>query len=306
MPGYLHSYSRFQALYEKPISIDGNAEALARLSSLIAPFLLRRLKKDVLKELPPKFDSRMSTEMTDEQKKIYVAQLTLAKREVAEELAVNGAERGRIRILSILTRLRQICCHPASFMPEYTGDSGKMQLLAEIVEDALESGHRLLVFSQFTSILAIIRTWADAQGIPYAYLDGSTPVGERSDLVRRFNAGAGSIFLISLKAGGTGLNLTGADMVVHFDPWWNPAVEDQATDRAYRIGQKQSVQVIKLISKGTIEEKVIEMQQRKKGLIDSILRPGETFLSRLTEDEILDLFEIRETVANKKASAISP
>ena len=306
MPGYLHSYSRFQVLYEKPISVDGNAEALARLSSLIAPFLLRRLKKDVLKELPPKFDSRMSTEMTDDQKKIYVAQLTLAKREVAEELAMNGAERGRIRILSILTRLRQICCHPASFMPEYTGDSGKMQLLAEIVEDALESGHRLLVFSQFTSILAIIRTWADAQGIPYAYLDGSTPVGERSDLVRRFNAGAGSIFLISLKAGGTGLNLTGADMVVHFDPWWNPAVEDQATDRAYRIGQKQSVQVIKLISKGTIEEKVIEMQQRKKGLIDAILRPGETFLSRLTEDEILDLFEIRDTVAKKDASAISP
>ncbi len=298
MPGYLHSYSRFQSLYERPIAAEGNMEALERLSAQIAPFVLRRLKKDVLKELPPKFESRMSVEMTEEQKKIYVAQLALARREVAEELAANGAERGRIRILSVLVRLRQICCHPASFLPDYTGDSGKMQLLSEIVEDALESGHRLLVFSQFTSILSIIRAWADAQGIPYAYLDGSTPVGERSDLVRRFNAGTGSIFLISLKAGGTGLNLTGADMVVHFDPWWNPAVEDQATDRAYRIGQKQSVQVIKLISKGTIEEKVIEMQQRKKGLVDAILRPGETFLSRLSEEEIRDLFDIRETPAS--------
>ena len=290
MPGFLLSLSRFQALYARPIA-EGDAAALQRLSALIAPFVLRRMKKDVLKELPPKFESRMSCEMTEDQKKVYLAQLALARREVREELEANGLERGRIRILSILVRLRQICCHPASFLPDYAGESGKMQLLAEIVGEALESGHRLLVFSQFTSILSILRAWADGQGIACQYLDGSTPVAERADLVRRFNAGDGALFLISLKAGGTGLNLTGADMVVHFDPWWNPAVEDQATDRAYRIGQKQSVQVIKLIAKGTVEEKVIEMQQRKKGLADAILKPGETFLSRLSEDELLALFE---------------
>ena len=290
MPGYLYTYSRFSARYERPIAIEGDAGALGRLSAQIAPFLLRRMKSDVLKELPPKFESRMSAEMTDDQKALYIAQLALARREVAEELAVNGVDRGRIRILSILTRLRQICCHPASFLPDYKGESGKMQLLWEIVEDALEAGHRLLVFSQFTTILHIIRDWAEGQGIPYSYLDGNTPIGERADLVQRFNSGDGAVFLISLKAGGTGLNLTGADMVVHFDPWWNPAVEEQATDRAYRIGQKQSVQVIKLIAKGTVEEKVIAMQQRKKGLVDALIRPGETFLSRLTEEEILDLF----------------
>ena len=167
-----------------------------------------------------------------------------------------------------------------------------MELLEEIIREALDSGHRLLLFSQFTTMLHIIKGRLDSMGVSYKYLDGSTEVKTRGELVKQFNDGDGEVFLISLKAGGTGLNLTGADMVIHFDPWWNPAVEDQATDRAHRIGQQNTVHVMKFVTQGTIEEKILNLQDRKKKLIDSVIQPGDTLVSKLSEDEIRELFEL--------------
>ncbi|MFZ5354522.1 MAG: SNF2 helicase associated domain-containing protein [Bacillota bacterium] len=292
LPGYLLTHSKFVEKYEKPIIRENNREVLERLSSQISPFIMRRLKRDVLKELPDKIETRMIAELSEEQKRIYLAYLQQAKSEVAIELKEHGFDKSHIKILSILTRLRQICCHPSMFIDSYDGGSGKLELLEEIIEEALEGNHRILIFSQFTSMLKIIREWLKTRNIEHLYLDGSTPVQQRSEMVKAFNNGTGSVFLISLKAGGTGLNLTGADMVIHFDPWWNPAVEDQATDRAHRIGQKNVVQVVKLITKGTIEEKVYELQQKKKDMIQALIQPGETFISKLSEDEVRSLFDI--------------
>lgn len=292
MPGYLLSHNKFTARFETPIIKSGDQNALKELGRHIQPFILRRLKKEVLKELPEKIESKMTNEMTAEQKKIYTAFLLKAKKEFEQELAENGFENSRIKILAILTRLRQVCCHPGLFLEDYQGGSGKLEMLLELLEDAVKGGHRILVFSQFTSMLALIRNELEKVKVKYHYLDGSTAAEERLSLVNAFNGGDKEIFLISLKAGGTGLNLTGADMVVHFDPWWNPAVEDQATDRAYRIGQKNTVQVFKLITKDTIEEKIFELQQKKKELIDAVIKPGENFLTKMTEEEIRKLFEV--------------
>ena len=187
--------------------------------------------------------------------------------------------------------MRQIACDPSLFLEDYDGGSGKLDMLEEVVSDAIEAGHRMLIFSQFTTMLAHIGERLQKNSVDYLYLDGSTPSLERIRLVKEFNAGRGSAFLISLKAGGTGLNLTGADMVIHFDPWWNPAVEDQATDRAYRLGQRNNVQVLKFITKDTIEEKIYQLQEKKKSLIDHMIQPGENFLSKLTNEEIAALFE---------------
>ncbi len=211
---------------------------------------------------------------------------------MAIEFKNKGVNRSAIKVLAALTRLRQICCHPSTFIDDYTGDSGKLQLLLELVTDAVESGHRILIFSGFTSMLSMIRDLLDQYTISNYYLDGSTSPENRRDMVHNFNSGDTSVFLISLKAGGTGLNLTGADMVIHYDPWWNPAVEDQATDRAYRIGQNKSVQVFKLITAGTIEERIYQLQQRKKSMIDAVIKPGETLLTKLGEEEIRALFDM--------------
>lgn len=292
MPGYLLSCQKFINKYERPIVKDQDERALKELQKQIAPFILRRMKRDVLQELPPKIESKALIDLTEEQKKIYLAYLQKAKGEIEEAIATRGFEKSRIKILSILTRLRQICCHPAIFLENYKGDSGKLIYLREMMKDAVKSGHRILLFSQFTSMLEIIRNYLDREEITYFYLDGSTKTEERGQMVLAFNRGEGDVFLISLKAGGTGLNLTGADMVIHYDPWWNPAVEEQATDRAYRIGQKNSVQVIKLITKGTIEEKIYELQQKKKAVIDSVIKPGETMLSKMTAQEVRELFSM--------------
>lgn len=291
MPGYLFSHTKFIKKFESPIMKNQDKQKLKELSRQIAPFVLRRMKEDVLKELPQKIESKMTAELTPEQKKIYMAYLHQAKGEIAKEIAEKGFEKSHIKILSVLTRLRQICCHPSLFIENYRGESGKMLLLQEVLEDAIESGHRILLFSQFTSMLHIIKKHLDSQNIQYFYLDGSTEAKVRGETVRNFNEGERDVFLISLKAGGTGLNLTGADMVIHFDPWWNPAVEDQATDRAYRIGQKNAVQVMKFITRGTIEEKIYALQQKKKEMIESIIQPGETLLTKMSEEEIKALFE---------------
>ena len=304
MPGYLGNHRQFKQHYEIPIvrerelaagdTSEPSAHAQRELIDLrrrIQPFVLRRLKKDVLTELPDKVETRLLNEMTTKQAKVYKAYFLQSQKEFAQTLAEHGFNEGRLRILAILTRLRQIACDPSLFLESWEGGSGKLDQLVELVTEALAGGHRLLIFSQFTQMLARIRARLATEGLTCSYLDGSTPAQERLELVKAFNAGGAPIFLISLKAGGTGLNLTGADMVIHFDPWWNPAVEDQATDRAYRLGQEHKVQVVKLITKGTVEEKIYALQAKKKNLIDQMIQPGGSFLSKLSEAEIRSLFQ---------------
>ncbi len=289
MPGYLNSHSKFVELFEKPI-LKEDKEALKDLHDHITPFILRRMKKDVLTELPDKYETKMLTELSEEQKLIYLSYLESIRGELNSEIDEKGIEKSHIRILAALTRLRQICCHPSTFLENYQGGSGKLDLLMEVIPDAIANDHRILVFSQFTSMLKIVENELKDMNIPYFYLEGSTPTEDRNDYVKRFNGGEGKVFLISLKAGGTGLNLTGADTVIHYDPWWNPAVEDQATDRAYRIGQQNKVHVMKLITKGTIEEKIFKLQRKKKELSDSIISSKEVFINTLTREELEELF----------------
>ena len=225
-----------------------------------------------------------------DQKKIYLSFLESFRGELGDDFGFANMGHARFQILAALTRLRQICCHPGTFLDNYEGESGKLELFMQILPDLISNGHRILVFSQFTSMLEIIQKVLDEQKYDYFYMEGSTKVTDRNDYVKRFNAGEGQLFLISLKAGGTGLNLTGADTVIHFDPWWNPAVEDQATDRAHRIGQKNSVQVIKLITKGTIEEKIYKLQKKKKELSDSVIESKEVFINSLSKEELEELF----------------
>lgn len=291
MPGFLYTQQKFHERFVKPIIMDKDSEAGEDLSRHIRPFILRRMKKDVLKELPDKIENIVTCEMTKAQRDIYNAVLIQARREIEESIDEMGFERSQLQILTALTRLRQICCHPASFIEDYDGGSGKLDLLCELLDENLALGHRVLLFSQFTSILDIIEKELAKKGLSYFYLSGQTPAEERASMVSRFNGGEGDVFLLSLKAGGTGLTLTGADMVIHFDPWWNPAVEEQATDRAYRIGQKKAVHVFKLITRDTIEEKILLLQKKKKELIDMVIKPGETLLHKLTMDEIKQLFE---------------
>lgn len=289
MPGFFGRYRQFEECYEKPILRDHDSVQMQKLRRKIRPFVLRRMKKEVLTELPDKIETRRMAEMGAKQRKIYESYLARIQMELAgdEENTPGG---NRMQVLAALTRLRQICCHPATFASNYHGGSGKLDMLMEQLPDILEGGHSVIVFSQFTSMLSIIAHELKQRNIPFFYLAGSTSAQERKREVKEFNRGEVKVFLISLKAGGTGLNLTGADTVIHFDPWWNPAVEDQATDRAYRIGQKKKVQVIKYVMKDSIEEKIYELQKRKKQLSDQLIQAGESFVTQLTMEEIKELF----------------
>ena len=289
MPDYLGSHMKFVEMYEKPIMKEDKT-ALEELNQHIAPFILRRMKKDVLTELPDKYETKMLTNLSEEQKLVYLSFLENIRGEIHSEIEEYGIDKSRMKILAALTRLRQICCHPSTFLEDYHGGSGKLDLLMELIPEAIANEHRVLVFSQFTSMLKIIEKELLELDIPYFYLEGSTPTEERNEYVKRFNAGERKVFLISLKAGGTGLNLTGADTVIHYDPWWNPAVEEQATDRAYRIGQQNKVHVIKLITKGTIEEKIYKLQRKKKELSDSVISSKEVFINTLSREELEELF----------------
>ncbi len=289
MPNFLMTHSKFATRYEKPI-INGDKEVLESLNMRISPFIMRRMKKDVLKELPGKLEEKIVTPMSEEQRNVYLSYMNEIRGDIFGQIEKVGVEGSKMKILAALTRLRQICCHPSTFLENYNGGSGKLDLLMQQIDNAIANEHRTLVFSQFTGMLEIIGKELQNRGIKYFYLDGSTPPQERLDMAKRFNNGENDIFLISLKAGGTGLNLIGADTVIHYDPWWNPAVEDQATDRAYRIGQTQNVYVLKLLTKGTIEEKIYKLQQKKKELSDSCLTGGEVFLSKLTREELEDIF----------------
>lgn len=291
MPGYLHGYTKFRRELERPIVAKQDVEASKKLEKYIRPFIIRRLKTDVLEELPEKIESNIFVELTQEQKQVYTTYLEQAKSEIDEEISNNGFNNSRIKILAVLTRLRQICCDPKLFIESYNGGSSKLELLDELLDELIEGGHRVLIFSQFTSMLAGISKLIKHKGLDHFYLDGSTDVSIRHNLVNDFNNGDCPIFLISLKAGGTGLNLTGADTVIHFDPWWNPAVEMQATDRAYRIGQEKVVHAMKIITKGTIEEKICELQAKKKKLFDDVIKPGEKMISKMNADDIRDLFD---------------
>ena len=284
LPGYLPRYTEFLRRWGE----GQNADDLRRR---IRPFLMRRVKGDVLGELPEKMESVLVAELPPEQRRVYDAALLQKRERVDQILKDRGLSRGRAEVLSAITELRQICCHPALCLPDYNGVSGKLELLMDVLPGALAAGRRALVFSQFTSMLHLIEKRLNLEGIPYLYLDGETPAAQRLDLTKRFNEGEANVFLISLKAGGTGLNLTGADLVIHYDPWWNPTAEEQATGRAHRIGQTKKVEVLRLVVHHSIEEQVLKMSDRKRRLFDKLITPGEEMPTRLTEKDILSLFD---------------
>lgn len=292
MPGYLFSYRKFKELYEIPIVKNNDEQAMKKLKMLIEPFILRRIKREVLTELPDKTVTILNNEMNEEQQKIYITYLNRARAELKEEIDVKGIENSNIKILALLTRLRQICCHPSLFLDNYKGEVSKLNQCIEIVKDAILSGHKILLFSGYTSMFDIIEKELKKENINYFKLTGQTKVNNRLELVEEFNNNPEvKVFLISLKAGGTGLNLIGADMVIHYDPWWNISAENQATDRTYRIGQKNNVQVYKLITKNSIEEKIYELQEKKAKLIDNVLDTKTSFINKLSKDDIMRLFE---------------
>lgn len=292
MPGYLFTYKKFKTNYEMPITREHDEKILNKLKMIIEPFVLRRTKKEVLKELPDKTTIILNNEMQEEQEKIYLSYLAQARDELREEIEDKGFEQSRIKILALLTRLRQICCHPSLFISNYKEGSGKLNQCIELVKESVQSGHKMLLFSGYTSMFEIIEQALKQEGIKYLKLTGKTNVKDRFDLIENFNSDENiKVFLISLKAGGTGINLTSADMVIHYDPWWNLSVENQATDRTHRIGQTKKVQVYKLITKNSIEEKIYDLQQRKKELIDNMLSTDTKFINKLSKEDIMGLFE---------------
>lgn len=289
MPGYLFTKERFR---ERFILDESN---LSELKSLITPFILRRLKEEVLSELPEKLEKKYLVEMKGKQKQLYSFYVNAIKNQLNENKSSEKSGRDKINLFAYLTKLREICLDPSLVVPDYKGGSSKLTVVREIVKDASESGKKILLFSQFTSVLQKIEEDFKKEDISYLYLDGGTSAKDRVERVKKFNDDSNiKVFLISLKAGGVGLNLTSASVVIHFDPWWNPSVEDQATDRVHRFGQENKVEVIKLVAKDTIEEKIVLMQEDKRELIQSLM-DGKTMdgkgLKRLTEEEISKLFE---------------
>ena len=290
MPGFLYPYAYFRSELEQPIVENKDQIAATRLQQLVRPFIMRRLKTDVLKELPDKLEHAVYAQMTDEQNKLYTAN-TLKLQKDLEQQSDNMFKTSKIQILAELTKLRQLCCDPSLIYQNYHGGSAKLDTCIQLIENAMAGGHKILLFSQFTSMLDVIERRLKAERILYYRLDGSTKSEQRTRLVNAFNENKIPVFLISLKAGGTGLNLTGADIVIHYDPWWNAAAQNQATDRAHRIGQTHTVTVYKLIARHTIEEKILELQENKKALSDQILSEEGVTASQLTKEELLKLLQ---------------
>lgn len=291
MPDFLFSYAHFKKNYEIPIIKEKDDDALDNLRKMVSPFILRRLKSDVLKELPEKTETVVYSQFGQEQEKLYAANLAEMRAELEESLSDSDLTKNRFHILAMLTRLRQLCCHPSLVYENYKDQSAKCETCMELIETSIESGHKILVFSQFTSMLDILQQELAERKIPFYLIEGATKHEERVRQVEQFNSDSTPVFLVSLKAGGTGLNLTGADVVIHYDPWWNLSVQNQASDRAHRIGQKNHVQVFKLIVKGSIEEKILRLQEKKAELADSIIKEGDQLLSSMDREEILRLFE---------------
>ena len=288
MPGYLFSYESFRKDIETPIVKNQETEATERLKRMVSPFIVRRLKTDVLKDLPDKLEEVRMARFDGPQQTIYDAQVVKLKQMVASQ-DEGEFNKSKIKILAELTRIRQICCDPSLCLEDYDGGSAKLEACTDLIESAIEGGHKMLLFSQFTSMLAIIGQRLREKGIKYYLIQGDTKKEDRISLVKQFNEDDTPVFLISLKAGGTGLNLTGADVVIHYDPWWNMAVQNQATDRAHRIGQLKTVTVYKLIMKDSIEEKIMELQEKKSNLADEILSGENGSLGKLTKEELLGL-----------------
>ena len=279
MPGYLYNKSKFKSIF---VNNDKN---IIELKNLIKPFILRRTKKEVITELPDKIEQKIIIDLEKEHKRAYKGYVNLITRKIKENNQDN------ITVFSYLTKLRQLCLSPELMVKNYQGKNSKLDVLINIINDS--SDEKILVFSQFTKVLEVIGKRLNEENISYSYLDGKTSAKDRVKLVEEFNTNNNKVFLISLKAGGTGLNLTSSNIVVHFDPWWNPAVEDQASDRAHRIGQKNVVNVIKLIAKGTAEERVINLQETKKELIEDVINgnlDNSSTLKNLSKDDIIDLF----------------
>ena len=294
MPGFLFSMADFNSRYVNPIMERQDKIVEKRLKLQIYPFILRRMKRDVAKDLPDKVENIAYCELTDEQRDFYLQVLDSTKEELFKSIEQNGLEKSRLSIFSALLRMRQICCHPKLYDKDNVKNiisSGKFEKLKYMLEEIVSEGHRILLFSQFVDMLDIIKAWLDKTGIKYEYLTGKTK--DRQGAVERFNSDPTiKIFLISLKAGGTGLNLTGADYVIHYDPWWNPAVEDQATDRAYRIGQTKKVFVYRLITKNTVEEKIQKLKTIKRKLVDSVISVDRNITKSLTMDDIREIFSV--------------
>ncbi len=289
MPSFLGTYDRF---VEKYVRVSGPEQSknLEYLRKKVAPFILRRMKSDVLSDLPPVSEIVYHCQLSDVQLELYRSYAQSARDELVKLVERDGFDRVQIHVLATLTRLKQICCHPAIFAKEKaeTGDSAKYEMLLELLQTLIEGKHKTVIFSQYTRMLQIMRNDFESKGIPFAYLDGSSK--NRLEIVKKFNEDETiPVFLVSLKAGGTGLNLVGADTVIHYDMWWNPAVENQATDRVHRIGQKNNVSAYKLITLGTIEEKIAEMQKRKKGLVKKVVSCDDEAIAKLTWEDVLEL-----------------
>lgn len=290
MPGFLYHYSRFREEIETPVVVRDDRERLEFLQKMIGPFVLRRLKSDVLKFLPDKIEKNMYAKMEGEQWEIYQAHVQRMKI-LLDSQSEEEFRKSKIQILSELTKLRQICCNPALIYEKYGGTSAKTVMCMELIKNAVEGGHKVLVFSQFTTMLEVLEEGLGKEKIKFLTLTGASSKEKRARMVEEFNYGEVPVFCISLKAGGTGLNLTAADIVIHYDPWWNAAVQNQATDRAHRIGQEKIVTVYKLIAKDSIEEGIVELQDKKKELADQILGGGSVACADFTKEQLLELLE---------------
>ena len=285
MPGFLYRYTRFRGEYESPILNNHDQEVMEKLRRMVHPFVLRRLKKDVLKDLPDKLEETVTVEMEGEQRRLYDAyaerlRLSLDKQSDEE------FHQGKIEILAELTRLRQICCGPEVFLEKYKGGNAKMEACIELLHQAIDGGHKVLLFSQFTRVLDELCGRLGKEDISYHRIDGSTRKEDRMNMVEAFAYDDVPVFCISLKAGGTGLNLTAADIVIHYDPWWNVAAQNQATDRTHRIGQENTVVVYQLIAENTIEQQIVKLQQTKAKLAEDVLS-GEGIANILIDKEAL-------------------
>ncbi len=288
MPGFLFGYEDFKKKFETPIVKNKDENASAQLRRMVSPFILHRLKKDVLKDLPNKIEEVRYARFDEPQQKLYDAQAVKIKR-MLDKTDSSDFSKGKIQLLAELTKMRQICCDPNLLFENYKGESAKLNACLDLVRSAIEGGHKILLFSQFTSMLEIIGKNLSDEKIDFYKITGETKKETRLELVQKFNSNDVPVFLISLKAGGTGLNLTGADVVIHYDPWWNVAAQNQATDRSHRIGQTKVVSVYKLIAKDSIEEKILDLQNSKKNLADEILTGEGGNISSMTKDEILSL-----------------
>jgi SNF2 family DNA or RNA helicase len=284
-PGLLGSLEMFNKRFAIPIERDQCRATRQRLKKLIQPFILRRTKTQVLDELPSRTEITLQVDLSDEEAAFYEA----LRMRAVEKLADSDDKKPQhLKILAEIMRLRRACCHPRLVMPESNVSSSKLDLFSDTIDELLDGGHKVLVFSQFVGHLSILREELDRKGVSYQYLDGSTPARQREKSVEAFQAGEGDVFLISLRAGGLGLNLTAADYVIHMDPWWNPAVEDQASDRAHRLGQTRPVTIYRFVTQGTIEERIVALHRTKRDLADSLLE-GTDMSGKLSADELLKL-----------------